>query len=142
MNQCLDLLNEGAWLHFFPEGKINQTGSFHPFRYGSARMIVEADRHPIVIPFYISGLDKVMSESRKIFFLPSLFQDIKIYFGTPMDFSDVLEQHMKQCADESLTNDPRIARRMRRIRWVSCLRTISQKIENEMIALKACHTKT
>lgn len=55
-----------AWVHIFPEGKIHQ----HPdkimryFKWGVARLILESEPAPIVVPIYTEGCDEVYHESR------------------------------------------------------------------------------
>lgn len=63
-------LNEGNWVHVFPEGKINQpcfnpAGGLFPFKWGMGRMIMEAKSMPVIIPMWIQGTDKVMPEPRQ-----------------------------------------------------------------------------
>ena len=58
--------NRHAWLHVFPEGRVHQ----HPrrgmryFRWGVARLILEADRCPDVVPMWIEGTDQILPEER------------------------------------------------------------------------------
>jgi len=55
-----------SWIHIFPEGMIHQ----HPdkamryFKWGIARLILESEPCPDVLPMWIDGLQEVMSEKR------------------------------------------------------------------------------
>jgi len=55
MNQILDELNRGAWLHIFPEGKINMHKEQLRLKWGVGRLISDAIETPIVLPFYHHG---------------------------------------------------------------------------------------
>lgn len=55
-----------SWIHIFPEGMIHQ----HPrkvmryFKWGVARLILEAEPCPDVLPMWIDGSQEVMNEKR------------------------------------------------------------------------------
>jgi monolysocardiolipin acyltransferase len=74
-----------AWVHIFPEGKIHQ----HPDRFmrylkwGVARLILESESCPNVVPMWIEGPDEVMHESRTwLRFIPRILgKNINVTFG-------------------------------------------------------------
>ncbi|KAL8950000.1 MAG: hypothetical protein Q9222_003943 [Ikaeria aurantiellina] len=73
-----------AWIHIFPEGRIHQ----HPlkmmryFKWGIARLILEPDVCPDIIPMWIEGNDQVMHESRQWpKFLPRVNKRCGVWFG-------------------------------------------------------------
>ncbi|KAF8603296.1 acyltransferase-domain-containing protein [Ceratobasidium sp. AG-I] len=81
-------LNSGAWVHVFPEGKVNQEsckpdGQLLRFKWGVGRLIMSTIETPTIIPMYISGLHKVMPEPRRFKFLPRPGHHISITFGDP-----------------------------------------------------------
>ncbi|KAH7334033.1 acyltransferase-domain-containing protein [Rhizoctonia solani] len=81
-------LNSGAWVHVFPEGKVNQEscqagGKLLRFKWGVGRMIMSTTKVPVIIPMHISGLQKVMPEPRQFKFLPRPGHHISITFGDP-----------------------------------------------------------
>jgi len=55
-----------AWLHVFPEGKVHQADAYgvRYFRWGVARLILEAEPCPDVVPIWIEGPEDVMPEAR------------------------------------------------------------------------------
>lgn len=81
-----------AWIHVFPEGKIHQ----HPdrimryFKWGIARLILESEPCPDVVPMWIDGLQECMHESRQWpRFLPRGRKDITVVFGRLIDSEQV-----------------------------------------------------
>ena len=73
-----------GWVHIFPEGKVHQ----HPdktmryFKWGVARLILESEPCPTVVPMWIEGFDQVMHEARTFpRFLPKLGKKIDVVFG-------------------------------------------------------------
>lgn len=60
------LSNRHAWVHVFPEGLVHQ----HPdrqmryFKWGVARLILEAEPMPDLVPMFIDGTSDVMNENR------------------------------------------------------------------------------
>lgn len=80
--------NSYSWIHIFPEGKIHQTTekTMRYFKWGIARLILEANECPDVVPIWIEGTDEVMHESRTFpRFLPRVFKRISITFGARSD---------------------------------------------------------
>ncbi|XP_042508275.1 N-acylphosphatidylethanolamine synthase isoform X2 [Macadamia integrifolia] len=90
MNEALDRLSEGAWLHTFPEGKVCQEDApIRRLKWGTASLIERAPVTPIVLPIVHRGFEKVMPE--KAFFgrrppFPLCNKDIKIVVGEPIEF--------------------------------------------------------
>ncbi|KAF2233515.1 acyltransferase-domain-containing protein [Viridothelium virens] len=81
-----------AWIHIFPEGRIHQ----HPrremryFKWGVARLILEADVCPDVVPVWIEGLEQVMSESRGWpRWVPRAGKEVSVAFGEVADAETV-----------------------------------------------------
>lgn len=82
------LLNRHAWVHVFPEGSVSQ----HPerqmryFRWGIARLILEAEPMPDVVPMFLEGTSDVMHESRgPPRFVPRAGKNVRVVFGDPVD---------------------------------------------------------
>ncbi|KAK5127890.1 hypothetical protein LTR85_005007 [Meristemomyces frigidus] len=77
-----------SWIHIFPEGMIHQ----HPdkvmryFKWGVARLILEAEPCPDVLPMWIDGPQGVMSEKRTWpRFVPRGGQEVRVRFGEVVD---------------------------------------------------------
>ena len=73
-----------SWIHVFPEGKIHQ----HPkktmryFKWGIARLILEPDACPDIIPMWIDGNQEIMHEARRWpRFVPRIGKDTAVWFG-------------------------------------------------------------
>lgn len=77
---------ENGTLMIFPEGTRSRTGKLLPARPGVGRIIYRT--HPVTIPVYFSGMEKVLPIGS---FIPRIFQKIKVIFGKPLDFNNFLE---------------------------------------------------
>ena len=51
MNEAIEQLNKGSWLHIFPEGKINMEKDYIRLKWGVGRLIADAAQAPVVLPF-------------------------------------------------------------------------------------------
>ncbi|XP_054825531.1 N-acylphosphatidylethanolamine synthase isoform X2 [Prosopis cineraria] len=67
MNEALERLNHGDWLHTFPEGKVVQDDApIRRLKWGTASLIVRASLSPIVLPIVHHGFQKMaISQTRK-----------------------------------------------------------------------------
>lgn len=81
-----------SWVHIFPEGKIHQ----HPdkvmryFKWGIARLILEAEPCPDVLPVWIDGMQDVMSDRRSWPRpIPRPGKDVSVHFGELVDRESV-----------------------------------------------------
>ncbi|KAI6700302.1 hypothetical protein NL676_014626 [Syzygium grande] len=64
MNEALERLSDGEWLHTFPEGKVSQEdGPIRRLKWGTASLIDRAPVTPIVLPIVHHGLHEVMPEN-------------------------------------------------------------------------------
>lgn len=73
-----------SWLHIFPEGRIHQHAqkTMRYFKWGVARLILEADVCPDIIPIWIEGNDQIMHESRTWpRFIPRANKKCGVWFG-------------------------------------------------------------
>jgi len=95
VNDAVRKLDDGAWIHLFPEGYVNQpslnpSGELFRFRWGVGRIIMNTHALPTIIPMWLSGFDKLMPEPRSFpKFIPRLSprNEISITFGRPIDFT-------------------------------------------------------
>ena len=91
MDEALELLNRKRWFHVFSEALVNQGSHLAPFKWGIGRLIMESKDPPLVVPFYHTGLEKVIPETRKIKY-PSIGKLITCRFGHPIDSQDLLNR--------------------------------------------------
>ncbi|KAI4325392.1 hypothetical protein MLD38_030797 [Melastoma candidum] len=106
MNEALERLSEGEWLHTFPEGKVSQEDApIRRLKWGTASLIDRAPVTPIVLPIFHHGLHEVMPEK---FFrgkrppVPLWNKRINIVVGEPIEFN--LPQ-MRQIAAAAASHD-------------------------------------
>ncbi|KAM7253011.1 hypothetical protein ACFE04_025629 [Oxalis oulophora] len=90
MNEALERLTEGEWVHTFPEGKVSQEDiPIRRLKWGTASLIVRSPVTPIVLPIVHNGFEKVMPET---YFLgkrppiPLCGKKINIIVGEPVEF--------------------------------------------------------
>ena len=81
--------NRHSWVHVFPEGLVHQ----HPqvdlryFKWGVARLILESEPAPDIVPMFIDGTQKIMPEHRTFpRFLPRFGKPVRVAFGDVVDF--------------------------------------------------------
>ncbi|KAK3368064.1 hypothetical protein B0H63DRAFT_67981 [Podospora didyma] len=81
--------NRHSWVHVFPEGLVHQ----HPavdlryFKWGVARLILESEPAPDILPMFIDGTQQMMPEDREFpRFLPRFGKKIRVAFGDVLDY--------------------------------------------------------
>lgn len=82
------LSNRHAWVHVFPEGLVHQQPDRHMryFKWGVARLILEAEPMPDLVPMFIDGTCDVMHESRGWPRpVPRAGKNVKVAFGDKVD---------------------------------------------------------
>ncbi|KAI0077991.1 acyltransferase-domain-containing protein [Panus rudis PR-1116 ss-1] len=94
-------VNEGAWVHLFGEGKVNQpllqssnrgdseqhAHQLLRFKWGVGRIVMEARVPPVIIPMWLTGFDQLMPEGRPGIrkFFPRPGVHLSVTFGKPID---------------------------------------------------------
>ncbi|KAL4906707.1 hypothetical protein BDW74DRAFT_167259 [Aspergillus multicolor] len=103
--------NSYSWVHIFPEGKIHQTPNkiMRYFKWGVARLILEASECPDIVPMWLEGFDQVMHESREFpRFLPRPGKEVSVTFGKKVDteavFGEVRSRWQKLKAKAELAS--------------------------------------
>ncbi|KAI5478435.1 Tafazzin [Pseudohyphozyma bogoriensis] len=92
IDEAAKKLDHGRWVHIFPEGRIKQDtfDELRRFKWGISRMLMEAQKTPLIIPIWIRGFEEVMNEERTWpRFLPRRANKITILIGEPLN--DVVE---------------------------------------------------
>ncbi|KAL5333240.1 hypothetical protein BJX70DRAFT_392342 [Aspergillus crustosus] len=103
--------NSYSWVHIFPEGKIHQSPNkiMRYFKWGVARLILEASECPDIVPLWLEGFDQVMHESREFpRFLPRPGKEVSVTFGKKVDteaaFGDMRTRWQKLKAKAELAS--------------------------------------
>ncbi|XP_068730053.1 tafazzin-like [Montipora capricornis] len=93
METALELLNQGQWVHVFPEGGVNVHGAIKRLKWGVGRLIAEAKVTPIVIPFWHEGMDDVLPNHSP--YIPRIMKRVTVLIGEPMEFTDTIQEYRK-----------------------------------------------
>lgn len=61
VSRAVQLLNEGNWVHIFPEGRVIPDSSQlrTRLRWGVSRLILEPERAPLLLPIVHEGMERV-----------------------------------------------------------------------------------
>eukprot|EP00210_Caulerpa_lentillifera_P002718 g2598.t1 len=107
-------LNQGGWIHIFPEGTRSQNGELLPPRLGIGKLVASCDQLPLVVPFIHSGMETVMPSgsilpkgvaSERGWTDRELFQEISWKIGVRMAelWSELENKPMPLWAQKKLT---------------------------------------
>jgi monolysocardiolipin acyltransferase len=54
---AIERLDEGDWVHVFPEGRVNmERQDIYRLKWGIGRILAECKKPPILLPFWHTGL--------------------------------------------------------------------------------------
>ncbi len=70
----------------FPEGTRSRTGKIGAGIVGVGKLIY--DTRPTVVPVYVAGMENVLPIGSRV---PKCFKSLDVYFGKPLDMSDLYE---------------------------------------------------
>ncbi|CAO3628958.1 unnamed protein product [Cunninghamella blakesleeana] len=87
VDYAIHQLNQGGWIHIFPEGKVNQTEYMLRFKWGIGRLMMESDPSPVVIPIWHQGMENVRPLKGPFI---RTGQHVKMVFGEPIDYQHIL----------------------------------------------------
>jgi monolysocardiolipin acyltransferase len=93
MDFLISKLQDGAWVHIYPEGKIIADHSYIRHKWGVGRLVAECTETPTVIPLWHVGMDDLLPNRRP--YIPQLFQKLTVLVGNPIDLSCVDNDSLK-----------------------------------------------
>ncbi|VFR01759.1 unnamed protein product [Cuscuta campestris] len=90
MDMAISKLNRGGWVHIFPEGSRSRDGgkTMGNAKRGIGRLVLDADRVPMVVPFVHTGMQEIMPIGAKF---PRIGKTVTVLVGDPIVFDDLLE---------------------------------------------------
>ncbi|KAF9969024.1 hypothetical protein BGZ73_008819, partial [Actinomortierella ambigua] len=109
VDQAIEMLRSGQWVHVFPEGKVNQRQDLIRLKWGVGRVLMEYagapiprggqpfidEQMPIVIPIYHLGMEEILKEnpdgSSPVW--PKMGLPLTIVFGKPIDFGPLIHDY-------------------------------------------------
>lgn len=86
-------LAAGEWVHIFPEGTRGKDGKMGPIRRGIGHLASSCDTPPLVLPFVHSGMEGILPRGAN---LPQVGQKVRVLFGEPIEFQDLLTQSQEE----------------------------------------------
>lgn len=117
MNFCIEKLNQGEWVHVFPEGRVNMTKELIRLKWGVGRMVYESPTVPLIIPMWHEGTDTVLPNEPPYYL--RVGKKVTLVYGEPIDLS-VLVRDLKQ----------------RKATEIEARKAITDAIQNELMKLK------
>ncbi|KAH7463175.1 N-acylphosphatidylethanolamine synthase [Phytophthora ramorum] len=143
IHAIFDKVEEGAWVHIFPEGKIVQReplgGRPSPRReeigrlkWGVGKLIARATKRPIVVPVYHYNMEQLMPQDEQnhlISVLPKTNLDLGVVVGEPVSFDDLFERYAN---DRVAGAEPWETQEREKALYSA----ITRRIENALLALE------
>ncbi|XP_062109844.1 N-acylphosphatidylethanolamine synthase-like [Humulus lupulus] len=110
MNEALEKLSTGSWLHIFPEGKVaEEDAPIRRLKWGTASLIARAATTPIVLPIVHHGFDEVFprrtTDGRMPTF-PSRKKKVRIIVGDPIEFDLEKMRQMATSLSHTISLNP------------------------------------
>lgn len=91
MDMAISKLNQGGWVHIFPEGSRSRDGgkTMSSAKRGVGRLILDADNIPLVVPFVHVGMQDIMPIGAKF---PRIGKTVTVLIGDPIYLDDLLKE--------------------------------------------------
>jgi monolysocardiolipin acyltransferase len=99
MEMALDRVNDGDWVHIFPEGTRSPDDVLLPMKPGVGRLIVDAKVPPLVIPFYHSGMEGILRKGETLL---GVGRDVHVLVGDAIFFDDIIEDHRRRGSEPAV----------------------------------------
>lgn len=104
MDMALSKLNRGDWVHIFPEGSRSRDGgkTIGTAKRGIGRLVLDAERMPLVVPFVHSGMQEVMPIGSQF---PHVSKKVVVLVGDPIKVDDLFMVSKEQGFSEGKLYD-------------------------------------
>eukprot|EP00048_Salpingoeca_helianthica_P006245 m.96264 g.96264 ORF g.96264 m.96264 type:complete len:288 (+) comp13931_c0_seq3:1705-2568(+) len=102
IDYAIEQLDKGAWVHIFCEGRVNQETELLRLKWGVGRLLLEPKHTPIVVPFYVRGMQRVLPNHT---YFPRFGEKVHMRVGHPLDFSARVAALQKTIALEDSDED-------------------------------------
>ena len=95
---CSERIEDGNWIHIYPEGKVNDTKQRMRLKWGVGHLTAVASKIPVVIPIYHLGMDRVLPMRKP--YIPRPFQRVTFVVGEPIPVEPLLKKLGNASAEE------------------------------------------
>ena len=98
MNESVGVLDDGGWVHIYPEGKIIENeDEVVRLKWGIGRLVADSAQVPLVLPMWHVGMDDLVPNTRP--YRPYFGKRLTVAMGEPIDFRPVLAELRARSAD-------------------------------------------
>lgn len=118
LDMAISKLNNGAWVHIFPEGSRSRDGgrTIGSAKRGVGRLVLDADNIPVVVPFVHTGMQEIMPIGANA---PRIGKIVTVLVGDPIEFDDLLNAEGSELASRGSLYDAvssRIGQRLQELK--------------------------
>lgn len=118
LDMAISKLNNGAWVHIFPEGSRSRDGgrTIGSAKRGVGRLVLDADNIPVVVPFVHTGMQEIMPIGANV---PRIGKIVTVLVGDPIEFDDLLNAEGSELASRGSLYDAvssRIGQRLQELK--------------------------